>query len=119
MASSVATPLEKQFATIAGVDVITSTSTQGRTSVTLEFAPDREIDKAAVDVQAALLRAQRNLPDRDDQPAVLPQGEPGRLADPLPHAHLALDGAVGAERFAENLIAPTHLDDRRAWRRST
>ena len=63
MATSVATPLEKQFATIAGVAVTTSTSTQGRTSVTLEFDQDRDIDKAAVDVQAALFRAQRGLPE--------------------------------------------------------
>ena len=57
MAASVALPLEKQFATIAGVDSISSTSTQGRTQVTLEFQEDRDIDAAAVDVQAALLRA--------------------------------------------------------------
>src|SRR5512140_786612 len=62
MASSVATPLEKQFATISDVDVISSSSTQGQTQVTLEFDQDRDIDKAAVDVQAALLRASRSLP---------------------------------------------------------
>ncbi|MDQ5959060.1 MAG: hydrophobic/amphiphilic exporter (mainly bacteria), family, partial [Pseudomonadota bacterium] len=62
MASSVATPLERQFSTIAGVKVISSTSTRGSTSVTLEFDESRNIDAAAVDVQAALLRAQRNLP---------------------------------------------------------
>ncbi|MFO1381504.1 MAG: efflux RND transporter permease subunit [Chitinivorax sp.] len=62
MASAVATPLERQFSTIAGVKVISSTSTRGSTSVTLEFDEDRNIDAAAVDVQAALLRAQRNLP---------------------------------------------------------
>ena len=62
MASSVATPLEKQFATISDVNVISSSSTLGRTQVTLEFDQDRDIDKAAVDVQAALFRASRNLP---------------------------------------------------------
>ncbi|MBP7581566.1 MAG: efflux RND transporter permease subunit [Vogesella sp.] len=63
MASSVATPLEKQFATIPGVAVISSSSSQGSTSVTLEFEPGRNLDGAALDVQAALLRAQRSLPD--------------------------------------------------------
>ncbi|MEW9900835.1 efflux RND transporter permease subunit [Chitinivorax sp. PXF-14] len=63
MASSVASPLEKQFSTIAGLNVISSTNTQGNTSITLEFANDRNIDAAAVDVQAALLRAQRSLPE--------------------------------------------------------
>ena len=62
MASSVALPLEKQFQTIPGLNLISSTSTLGSTSVTLEFAEDRDIDEAAVDVQAALLRAQRSLP---------------------------------------------------------
>ena len=62
MASSVATPLEKQFATIASVNTISSSSTTGSTQVTLEFDQDRDIDKAAVDVQAALFRAQQSLP---------------------------------------------------------
>ncbi|AXT48431.1 efflux RND transporter permease subunit [Chromobacterium rhizoryzae] len=62
MASSVAAPLEKQFSTIPGIAVISSSSTLGSTSITLEFDNDRNIDLAAVDVQAALLRAQRSLP---------------------------------------------------------
>jgi len=63
MAASVATPLEKQFSTIAGLATISSSSALGSTSITLEFEPNRDIDAAAVDVQAALLRAQRGLPD--------------------------------------------------------
>ena len=66
MATSVALPLEKQFSTIAGLDVISSINTLGATSVTLEFDQDRDIDAAAVDVQAALLRAQRAAAGRDD-----------------------------------------------------
>jgi HAE1 family hydrophobic/amphiphilic exporter-1 len=62
MASSVALPLEKQFSTIAGINLITSTSTQGSTSLTLEFDPSIDVNAAAVDVQAALLAAQRQLP---------------------------------------------------------
>ena len=62
MANSVALPLEKQFQTIPSVNVISSNSIQGATTVTLEFAQDRNIDAAAQDVQAALLRAQRQLP---------------------------------------------------------
>src|SRR5688572_32805008 len=68
MATSVALPLEKQFATIAGVDSISSSSTQGRTNITLEFAEDRNIDDAAVHVQAALLRAQRSPPPEMTNP---------------------------------------------------
>ena len=59
MATSVALPLEKQFSTIPGWTTISSTNTLGVTSVTLEFDEGRDIDAAAVDVQAALLRAQR------------------------------------------------------------
>ena len=62
MATSVALQLEKQFQTIPGLNVISSTNTLGTTSVTLEFDQGRDIDAAAVDVQAALLRAQKTLP---------------------------------------------------------
>ncbi|CAN5325574.1 efflux RND transporter permease subunit [soil metagenome] len=62
MATSVALPLEKQFATIPGLNVISSTNILGSTSLTLEFDQGRDIDAASVDVQAALLRAQRSLP---------------------------------------------------------
>lgn len=62
MATSVALPLEKQFSTIPGLATISSSSTLGSTSLTLEFDPSRNVDDAAVDVQAALLRAQRALP---------------------------------------------------------
>lgn len=61
MASAVALPLEKEFSTIDGITVISSTNSLGSTSITLEFNNDRDIDKAAVDVQAALLRAQKRL----------------------------------------------------------
>ena len=63
MATSVALQLEKQFQTIPGISIISSTNTGGNTSVTLEFDEGRNIDAAAVDVQAALLRAQRTLPN--------------------------------------------------------
>jgi hydrophobic/amphiphilic exporter-1 (mainly G- bacteria), HAE1 family len=62
MAASVATPLEKQFSTIAGLDVISSTSYQGTTSITLQFDLDRDVDAAAADVQAAITQTVRQLP---------------------------------------------------------
>ena len=54
MASAVATPLERQFSTIAGIDSMTSTSTLGSTCITMQFALNRNIDAAAQDVQAAI-----------------------------------------------------------------
>jgi len=62
MASAVATPLEKQFSTIAGVEAMTSTSSLGATNITMQFSLDRSIDAAAQDVQAAISKTQRQLP---------------------------------------------------------
>ena len=54
MASAVASPLERQFTTIAGLDDMTSSSATGSTNVTLQFALERDIDSAAVDVETAI-----------------------------------------------------------------
>ncbi|PYO98009.1 MAG: acriflavine resistance protein B [Gemmatimonadetes bacterium] len=62
MASAVATPLEKQFSTIAGVDQMTSQSALGSTTITLQFTLDRNIDAAAQDVNAAISKTLRLLP---------------------------------------------------------
>jgi hydrophobic/amphiphilic exporter-1 (mainly G- bacteria), HAE1 family len=62
MASSVATPLEKQFSTINGIDSMTSSSSLGRTNINIQFSLSRDIDAAALDVQTAISSAQRALP---------------------------------------------------------
>src|ERR1043166_1958684 len=62
MAASVATPLERQVSTIAGLDSMTSTSSRGSTSVTLQFSLDRSLDAAAQDVQSSIAAALRRLP---------------------------------------------------------
>jgi HAE1 family hydrophobic/amphiphilic exporter-1 len=62
MASSVATPLERQFSTIAGLNTVSSTSTLGNTSITLQFDLSRNIDAAAQDVQTAIAQSSRQLP---------------------------------------------------------
>ena len=62
MASAVATPLEKQFTTIAGIDNMVSSSALGSTSITIQFTLDRSIDAAAQDVQAAISKTLRDLP---------------------------------------------------------
>ncbi len=67
MASAVATPLEKQFSTIAGIDNMTSTSSLGASSITIQFTLDRNIDAAAQDVQAMIAKTLKNLP-----PGILP-----------------------------------------------
>ncbi len=62
MASSVATPLEKQFSTIAGIDSMTSTNALGFTSITIQFTLSRSLDGAALDVQSAISKAASQLP---------------------------------------------------------
>jgi HAE1 family hydrophobic/amphiphilic exporter-1 len=62
MASAVAVPLERQFSTIAGLDSMNSTNNQGITRITLQFSLDRNIDAAALDVQAMIGKAARQLP---------------------------------------------------------
>ncbi|MDQ6718663.1 MAG: efflux RND transporter permease subunit, partial [Gemmatimonadota bacterium] len=62
MAAAVATPLEKQFSTIAGIDNMTSSSGLGSTGITIQFSLDRNIDAAAQDVQAAISQTLRSLP---------------------------------------------------------
>ena len=62
VAAAVATPLEKQFSTISGVDAMTSTSGQGSTNITLQFTLNRDIDGAAQDVQAAISKTLGQLP---------------------------------------------------------
>lgn len=69
MATSVATPLIKQFTTIAGIDTISSSSTQGATSMGIQFNLDRNIDAAPANVQAAIARTQRQLPQEMTEPS--------------------------------------------------
>jgi len=107
MAASVALPLEKQFSTISGLNVISSSNTTGSTSVTLEFASDRDIDTAAVDVQAALFRAQRTLPSEMTIPPSY------RKVNPADDSVLLLTltspsmSLAELNDYAENLISPT------------
>ena len=106
MASSVALPLEKEFSTIDGISVISSTNFLSTTSITLEFNNDRDIDKAAVDVQAALLRAQKRLPIEMTIPPSYRKVNP---AD-APVIFMALTSPsmelYELNDFAENLISP-------------
>ena len=107
MATSVALPLEKQFQLIPGLALISSTNSLGSTTVTLEFDKARGIDVASVDVQAALLRAQRTLPIEMTAPPSYRKVNPGDspvlfLALTSPSMNLA-----DLQDFAEHLIAPT------------
>ncbi len=70
MATTVATPLERQFSQVAGIDSMSSVSSNGRTRITLQFSLSRDIDAAAQDVQTAISQALRRLPEGMDPPTL-------------------------------------------------
>jgi len=107
MAASVALPLEKQFSTISGLNVISSSNTTGTTSVTLEFASDRDIDAAALDVQAALFRAQRTLPIEMTVPPSYRKVNPADAPVMLMALTSPSLGLAELNDYAENLISPS------------
>jgi HAE1 family hydrophobic/amphiphilic exporter-1 len=90
MASAVATPLEREFSTIAGVDSINSQSATGVTNITLQFSLDRTIDAASQDVQAAITRASAKLPQNMPTPPFFRKVNP---AD-MPILYLALSSPL-------------------------
>ena len=106
MASAVATPLERQFSTIAGLDAMTSTNGQGVSIITLKFALERDIDAAAQDVQAAISKAARQLPQDMPSPPSYQKVNP---AD-QPVIYLALSSPTlplsDVNEYADTIIAP-------------
>jgi hydrophobic/amphiphilic exporter-1 (mainly G- bacteria), HAE1 family len=105
MASAVATPLEKQFSTIAGVDNMSSVSSLGSAQITIQFSLDRNIDAAAQDVQAAITKASRQLPPNMPSPPTYQKVNP---AD-TPVIFLAMSSPTlpmsDVDNYAENLLA--------------
>jgi HAE1 family hydrophobic/amphiphilic exporter-1 len=105
MAETVATPLERQFSTIAGLDSMTSVSSSGSTRITLQFRLDRDIDAAAQDVQTAIAQAVRALPPQMDN---APQMRKMNPAD-SPIIYLALTAKnlplTTLNAFADNQIS--------------
>ena len=79
MATAVATPLERQFATVAGIDTMISSSGVGSTSITIQFTLDRSIDGAAADVQSAIAAVVRLLPPGMPSPPTLRKVNPGDM----------------------------------------
>ena len=106
MASAVALPLEKEFSTIDGISVISSTNSLGSTSVTLEFNNDRDIDKAAVDVQAALLRAQKRLPIEMTVPPSYRKINPADTPVLVVRMSSPSISLSDINQYAENLLSP-------------
>ncbi len=105
MATAVATPLERQFSTIAGIDSMTSTSSLGRTAVTIQFNLSRDIDAAAQDVQAAIAKTLSQLPQDMPSPPTYQKVNP---AD-QPVLYMALTSPTlplsAVDEYAETLMA--------------
>lgn len=106
MASAVATPLERELSAISGISVISSTSTLGECAITLEFNQGHSMERASIDVQAALMRVQYLLPAEMTLPPSYSKINPAEA----PIIHLALTSTAiplaGLNDFAENLIMP-------------
>ena len=105
VASAVATPLESQFSTIPGVSSMTSQSSQGKTSITIQFDLDRDIDGAAEDVLAAIQQASRQLPVNMPSPPTLHKVNPADA--PILFIAMQSDSMplYDLDKFAENLLA--------------
>jgi len=106
MAVSVAAPLERQFATIAGITTITSTSTEGNTQITLEFELNRNIDAAALDTQSAISVAAARLPEDLPTPPAYRKVNPAD--SPVIFLALTSDTAMSQEmnEFADKVMSP-------------
>ncbi|MGH9562431.1 MAG: efflux RND transporter permease subunit, partial [Terracidiphilus sp.] len=105
MASSVATPLEKQFTTIAGLDSMTSTSSLGNSEITLQFSLSRDINSAAVDVQTAISAAANQLPANMPFPPTFRKVNPADQAIFLLAVTSPTLPLYDVDKYAENLIA--------------
>lgn len=105
MASSVATPLEKQFSTIAGVDSMSSASAQGVTQITIQFSLSRTIDAAAQDVQAAIAKAQKQLPPNLPAPPTYSKVNPADSPILLLALYSPTLPISDVDNYAENLLA--------------
>jgi HAE1 family hydrophobic/amphiphilic exporter-1 len=107
MAASVASPIERQLSTIAGISTMSSSSSLGSTQITLQFDLGRNIDGASLDVQTALATAQRRLPAEMTTPPFFRKVNPGDFAvlylslrsDTMPLSKI--------NDYAETVVAPT------------
>ena len=105
MATSVATPLEREFSTVAGIDSMNSTNSQGSTSITIQFELSRDIDAAAQDIQSAITKAGGRLPSSMPRPPTMQKVNPAEQ----PILYLALRSDTQplyvVNEYADTLLA--------------
>src|SRR2546421_2581664 len=97
MANNVATPLERQFMQIPGLEVVTSRSGQGNTSFTLQFALSKSVDAAATDVQAAINQATGSLPADLPSPPTFSKTNPND--QPILYVGLTSDSITAGQLY--------------------
>ncbi len=106
MAATVASPLERQFTTIAGVDEMTSSSGAGSSNITLSFDLDRNIDSAVVDVQTAIAAAMPLLPSTLTSPPSFRKQNPADQPIMMLNLTSSSMEMSAVDEFAENVLAP-------------
>ena len=97
MANNIATPLERQFMQITGLEIVTSKSTQGHVSLTLQFSLDKNIDAAATDVQTAITQATGSLPIDLPSPPTLSKTNPND--QPIMYVALTSDSITAGQLY--------------------
>jgi HAE1 family hydrophobic/amphiphilic exporter-1 len=107
MAASVASPIERQLSTISGISSMNSTSSNGRTQITIQFNLSRDIDGASLDVQNALTTAERRLPPEMTLPPSFRKVNPGDF--PVIYISLRSDTLPlsRVNDYAETVLGPT------------
>lgn len=105
MATSVATPLEREFSTIAGIDSMSSTNAQGTTSITLQFELGRDIDGAAQDVQSAIAKAGGRLPSSMPRPPSFQKVNPAEQPIVYLALHSKTQPLYTINEYADTLLA--------------
>jgi HAE1 family hydrophobic/amphiphilic exporter-1 len=105
MASAVATPLERQFSTVAGIESMSSSNSQGETNITVQFALERSIDAAAQDIQAAIAAAEGLLPPEMPHPPTYQKVNPAE--QPIMYLSLSSDTLPPStvDEYAETVMA--------------
>src|ERR671930_2544584 len=97
VANNIATPLERQFMQINGLELVTSKSSQGHASLTLQFALDKSVDAAATDVQTAISRATGNLPVDLPSPPTFSKTNPND--QPIMYIALTSDSVTAGQLY--------------------
>src|SRR3990167_1829465 len=106
MATTVATPIEKELSTVSGIDSMISTSTAGETKIVMQFKLNRDINSAAGDVQSALLQIAKQLPSQLSSAPMVKKVNPAAAPILLIALTAGNDSMTALDNFSENDLSP-------------